>query len=293
MILEILKKINSEVALVSIIYANNEIGTIQPVAKIGEIIKKFNHKLEIGNQRRIPRDFPKRDMAPRGYTALGPLRDWKLKVSEARPVLFHADACQAAGYLDMNINNLGVDLMTFNGIKIYSPRGIEVLYKRRGVVLEKGIRRGSGTRFAGWYGKFAGLAEALRAIDKKEVKRLTGLRDYFLDKIRKTILDARINGPLSDLCLPNNINISILGVTNEQLLLELDRYGIYVSSGSACTARSTEPPHVLKAIGIGKEYINGTLRLSLGRYTIKKDIDYVLRTLPKVVADLKKRYNKN
>jgi len=249
------KKLNPRVRLVSIIYANNEIGTIQPILKISKLIRSF------------------------GVTN--------------RP-LFHVDACQAAGYLEMNVNNLGADLMTFNSSKIYGPRGIAVLYKKSGIGLaplilggnqEHGFRAGTEN-----LPTIAGLAAAIKLINKNESEKTTRLRDYFFDNIFKVLPDIKINGPVGNLRLANNINISIPGISDEQLLLELDKYGIYASSGSACTSHSVEPSHVLKAIGVEKKYLSGALRLSLGRQTTKKEIDYALEILPKAVADLRKRY---
>ncbi len=257
------KKLNPEVMLVSIIYANNEIGSIQPIKTISKIINKFRtRKLEI----------------------------------DGKPPLFHMDACQAAGYLDMNVNNLRVDLTTLNGSKIYGPRGIGVLYKKRGINLgpmvygggqEHGLRAGTENLQA-----VVGLAKALELIDKKEGPRLATLRDYFIDKIKVLIPDIKINGSQGDKRLANNINISIPGLDSENLLLELDKYGIYAGSGSACTAHSVEPSHILKAIGVENKYLSGVLRLSLGRQTTKKDVNYVLKALPRLVGDLRKRYRK-
>ena len=196
----------------------------------------------------------------------------------------------------MNVNHLGVDLLTFNGSKIYGPKGIGVLYKRRGVKLspllfggeqESGLRAGTENLSA-----IGGLAVALDRIDKKDGKRLSGIRDYFIENIIKLLPDAVINGGLEDERLPNNINISVPGLTSEVLLLELDKYGMCAGSGSACTSHAVEPSHVLKAIGVKKKYLDGALRFSMGRQTTKKDIDHVLEVLPKAVKDLRKRYHK-
>ena len=284
---ELQKKIKPATVLVSVMYANNEIGAIQPIAKIGKIVKEFRKKLEIEN--------------------------WKLKIHETRHTLFHVDACQAAEYLDMNVNHLGVDLLTFNGSKIYGPRGVGVLYVRRGTKLspiivggeqEFGLRAGTENLPA-----IGGLAVALDNIDTrltgsgrgKEGKRLANLRDYFMERIK--ILPSpsgiEINGPVDKRLrksfinrLPNNVNLSISELTSETLLLELDKYGVYAGSGSACTSHSIESSHVLKAIGVDKKYISGALRFSMGRQTTKKDMDYVLSVLLKVIKDLRKRYKK-
>src|SRR3989338_397847 len=247
-------KLGPRTALVSIMYANNEIGTIEPIVKIGKLVR------------------------------------------ESGQVLFHVDACQATEYLDMNANRLGVDLLTFNGSKICGPKGVGVLYVRRGVKLspillggeqEGGLRAGTENLMA-----IGGLAVALSQIDKKEPKRLVDLRDHFIKKIKTLLPDVVVNGALGDKRLPNNMNISVPGLTSEVLLLELDKYGICAGSGSACTSHSVEPSHVLKAIGSDREYLNGALRFSMGRQTTKKDIDHVLKVLPKIVQDLRERYRK-
>src|SRR3989338_3413302 len=248
-------KLSARVKSVSVMYANNEIGTIEPIKKISKVISNFRNK----------KIFP----------------------------LLHVDACQATEYLGMNVNNLGVDLMTFNGSKIYGPRGIGVLYARRGVKINPQIVGGDqeGGRRAGTENAPAivGMAKALSLIDRKEGERLSRLRDYFIENIQKVIPGIKINGALGKNRLPNNINISISGLSSEILLLELDKYGIYAGSGSACTARSVEPSHVLRAIGNESKYLEGALRFSLGRGTNKNDLNYVFKILPQIVLNLKKR----
>lgn len=252
-------KITNKTFLVSVMYANNEIGTIEPINKIGKIIRSFRKK---------GTGFP----------------------------LFHVDACQAAGSLNMNVNSFQADLVTFNGSKIGGPRGIGVLYVRKGTDLnsfvlgggqEGGLRAGTENLPA-----IIGLAKAIEAISKKESVRLTKLRDYFINKIKEINPGIKLNGPTGKDRLPNNINISIPGLDSENLLLELDKYGIHAGSGSACTSRAVEPSHVLKAIGVEKKYLSGALRFSMGKQTTKKELDYVLKVLPKIVKDLKKRYGK-
>lgn len=266
---ELQKSLMPETTLVSIMYANNEIGTVEPIAKISRVIKDFrDRKLKIKNL--------------------------KLEIHEKMYPLFHVDACQATEYLNMNVNHLGVDLLTFNGSKIYGPRGIGVLYKKRGVGLrpvnlggeqEFGFRAGTENLPA-----ISGLAVALENIDGGEFQRLSILRDYFIDKIKTLMPDIRVNGSTGDDRLANNINISVPNLNSEVTLLELDKHGIYAGSGSACTSHSVEPSHVLKAIEVEPRYINGALRFSMGRHTTRKDMDYVLKVLPKIVKELKKRY---
>ncbi len=253
-----------DTVLVSVMYANNEIGTIQPINKIGRIIKEFKTK--------------------------------NLKLNILNYPLFHVDACQATGYLNMNMNTLQADLVTFNGSKIGGPRGIGCLYVKRGIVVEplvfgggqeRGLRAGTENLPA-----ILGLAKAVEIIDQKEKVKLSILRDYFIAEIQKIDGGIRVNGSSGISRLPNNINISIPFLDSENLLLELDKYGISAGSGSACTSRSVEPSHVLKAIGVEKKYLTGAIRFSMGKQTTKKDVDYILKVLPKVIRDLKKRYEK-
>ncbi len=245
-LIDLKKKIKKDTLLVSVMYANNEIGTIQPVAKIGRILRGLKDK----------------------------------------PV-FHVDACQATAYLDMNVQNLGADLLTFNSIKIYGPKGIAVIYQKRGVVPQALTRAGTENVPA-----IAGLAKALELIKPGESKKIAALRDYVINKIQKEIPEVLLSGPTGDERLPNNIHISLPNMSNEVLLLELDKYGISAGSGSACTSHSVEPSHVLKAIGVPTSHINGALRFSLGRNTTKADLDYLVATLKKIIPNIRKRYSR-
>lgn len=251
------KALRPETILVSIMYANNEIGTIQPIAEIGKIIN--NHKA-----------------MPTG-----------------RQAVFHTDACQAAGYLDLNVENLGVDLMTINGSKIYGPKGTGLLYARKGIKLEPLMRGGEqerkirpGTENVPG---IIGLASALRISQKeknKEVKRLVALRDYFIKRLTAEIPKTFLNGH-PKIRLPNNINVSILGTEGESIVLYLDELGVACSTGSACTSESLEPSHVIMALGKPYEYSHGSVRFTLGRHSAKKDIDYVMKILPQVVKKIR------
>jgi len=247
------KNITPETVLVSIMYANNEIGTIQPIKEIAKIIKQKNPKMR-----------------------------------------FHTDACQASGYLDLNVQNLGVDMMTINASKIYGPKGVGLLYVKAGTKIqpivfgggqEKGLRSGTENVVG-----IVGLATALELAQKnakKESARETKLRDYFIKQILQKIPKTVVNGSLKDR-LPNNINISFLDVEGEAMLLWLDKYGICCSTGSACDSQNLDPSHVILALGLPYEYANGALRFTLGKQTTKKDLDYVLKVLPKIVSDLRK-----
>ena len=254
--------INDDTILVSVMYANNEIGTIQPIEEIGNVVKN--------------------------------VRVDRLKRNIKTPIIFHTDACQAAGYLDLNVQKLGVDLLTLNGSKIYGPKGTGILYIKAGTKIDPIIFGGgqengkrSGTEnIAG----IVGLAEALKISQKEkniESEREIKLRDYFIKEISKKIDKVVLNGH-SQKRLPNNINISILEIEGEAMLLWLDKYGIFVSTGSACDSQSLEPSHVILALGRPYEYANGNLRFTLGRKTTKKDLDYILKVLPKIVKDLRR-----
>ncbi len=201
-------------------------------------------------------------------------------------------------YLEIeNMDRLGVDLLCFNSSKIYGPKGIGVLYKKRGINLSP-IYEGGGQEFGLRSGtenlaNIVGLAEALEItekIKKKEIERLVKLRDYAIDKLlklnEKMEYKISLNGdPINR--LPNNINISILGIKSELLVIELDAFGIYVSEKSACHSESGEVSYVLnairKAIGEKLNEEEGSIRISLGRQTQKKDIDYLILSLQKIL----------
>ncbi len=247
-IMELKKSLRGETAIVSIMYANNEIGTIQPIREIAKTIRHFRkHKI-------------------------------KNKLNDQYPI-FHTDACQAALYLEMNVLRLGVDLLTLSGSKIYGPRETGVLFKRRGINLssifkggnqEFGLRPGTENVLGA-----LGVAEALEIAGKnnqKELKRVAALRDYFLKKIIKNNPEIVINGSLSER-LPNNINISFPGIDNEELVIRLDALGVACSTKSACKSDDAEVSYVVRALG-GNHYPESAVRFSLGQRTEKKDLDY-------------------
>ncbi len=253
--------VTPQTLLVSVIYGSNEIGTIEPIAKIGNYIREFRRKHNS--------PYP----------------------------LFHTDACQAAEYLDMNVQHLGVDLLSFNSSKIYGPRGVGALYVRQGTPIvpwirgghqEQGIRAGT-ENVPG----IAGFARAVGLIHHARIRRMRALRDYFITKVQKQLPDIKINGPLGEERLPNNVHIAVSGMGSEHLLLELDQRGVAVGKGSACTAHSVEPSHVLRAIGVRAPYLGGALRFSFGRATTKKDIDTALDALNASLSTLRNRYGAN
>lgn len=246
--------------LISVMYANNEVGTIQPIREIAQRIASY-----------------------------------KKKNKGAGPV-FHIDACQATGYLPMNVRQLGADLLTLNGSKIGGPRGVGVLYVRRGVRLapiiygghqESGLRAGTENIPA-----IVGLAQAIQDVDSKEKVRLSRLQDMFCEGVQRTLPDVRVNGVQGENRLPNNVHISIPDLESEAILLELDKYGIRAGSGSACTSHSVEPSHVLKAMKVSRRYLSGAIRFSMGHQTKREDIEYVVKILPRVIDTIRKRYQR-
>ena len=258
------KALRPETILVSIMYANNEVGTIQPIAEIGKIIKNYKPACPAGRLQ-----------------------------TKNQKLFFHTDACQAAGYLDLNVEKLGVDLMTLNGSKMYGPKGMGLLYVRRGVKLEPMIYGGQqerrlrpGTENVP---AIVGLAEALKIAQsgrEDESRRVADLRDYFIKRILDEIPKTFLNGH-AEKRLPNNINISILDVEGEAVILYMDEYGVACSTGSACTSESFDPSHVIISLGKPRAYAHGSVRFSLGKRNTKKDIDYAADTLKGVVDKLR------
>ncbi|MFH1611104.1 MAG: aminotransferase class V-fold PLP-dependent enzyme, partial [Patescibacteria group bacterium] len=186
-----------------------------------------------------------------------------------------------------------VDLLTINSSKIYGPKGVGALFVRRGVKItsiqfggEQEKRLRPGTENTAGIAGFAKAVELSLECQKKEVKRLTKLRDYFIKHVLKQIPNARLNGHPKDR-LPNNVNISFLGVEGEALLLYLDAQGIFASSGSACTSQKLDPSHVIMALGVSHIVAHGSLRFTLGRWTKKKDLKFVLEVLPEIVTLLR------
>ena len=268
---DIKEAIRKNTILVSIMYANNEIGTIQPTQEIAKTIRHYRKNQD------------KASVYP----------------------LFHTDATQALNYLDIsNVEKLGVDMLSFNGSKIYGPKGVGVLYKKRGVKIspiysggeqEFGLRSGTEN-----VSSIAGLALAFQITEKikdKEVKRLTTIRDYALEKLLSLSNDnfkIILNGDRISR-LPNNINISISNITSELLVLELDAKGIEVSSKSACKSGEDDDSYVVRALreASGEKYYEeeGSLRITLGRDTVKSDIDKLLSALTSIL-DKYRRWKK-
>ena len=246
---EVLAAVREDTALVTIMYANNEIGTIEPIAEIGAALKD-------------------------------------------KGVIFHTDAVQAAGHLHINVKEQNIDMLSLSAHKFHGPKGIGVLYARRGIRLETIISGG-----AQEHGKRAGtenipaimgmakaLEDAVASIDENAAK-LSGLRDKLIEGLDK-IPYGELNGS-RDKRLPSNVNFCFEGIEGESLLLLLDDKGICASSGSACTSGSLDPSHVLLAIGRPHEVAHGSLRLSLGEDTTEEDIDYLIEAVTDVITYLR------
>ena len=244
------KAIRADTVLISIMYANNEIGTIEPIKELAAVARSHG----------IP---------------------------------FHTDACQAAPYLELDVNTLGVDLMTINSSKCYGPKGVGALFVRSGVELEPIIHGGgqefgfrSGTENVPGIVGFAKALELCQAERIAESKRLAGLRDKLISGIVERIPKSFLNGHPTQR-LPNNVNITILDVEGESLVLHLNELGICASTGSACSSHKLEPSHVITALGLPHEASHGSLRFTLGRETTDIDIERVLSVLPGIVEALR------
>lgn len=251
--------IKDNTILISVMMANNEVGTIEPIQEMGARLTKINQERK---EKKLPH------------------------------IYLHTDACQAAGALDLNVEKLHVDLLTINASKIYGPKGVGVLYVKRGTPLKALVDGGgqennlrSGTENVPGIIGLATALELAQADREKENKRLIELRDWLIKellKIPKTLLNGH-----PEKRLPNNINISILDIEGEAMLLYLDEIGIQASTGSACTAQDLEPSHVIRALGRPYEAAHGSLRLTLGRSTKKSDLEYLLSKLPGIVDHLR------
>ena len=248
---DIRKAIRPDTILVSVMHANNEVGSILPIAEIGKLTKEHG-------------------------------------------IIFHVDAVQSLGKLPIDVNEMNVDLLTVSSHKIYGPKGVGALYVRKGVRVVPLVhgggqekKRRSGTENTPGiigFGKACQLAGQRMAED---AKHHTQLRDKLMNGILQSIDYVKVNGPLGEKRLPNNVNVSIRFVEGESLLLSLDMLGIAASSGSACTSGSLDPSHVLLAMGLVHEIAHGSLRFSLGRQNTEEEVDYVLEQLPKIVERLR------
>lgn len=251
MILDEFKKaLREDTILVSVMHANNEVGSFQPVEEIGKITKE-------------------------------------------RKIIFHVDAVQTMGKVEIYPEKMGIDLLSFSGHKFHAPKGIGVLYKRDGVRFAKVITGGNqeGKRRPGTSNVpyIVGIAKALKMATenmKEEWVREENLRNYFEDEVSKRIPEIKINGKGARR-LPGTSSITFKYLEGESMLLNLSLKGIAVSSGSACSSDSLQPSHVLLAMGIPAEYAHGTLRFSLSKYTTKEEIDYTIEALVEIIGKLR------
>ena len=252
------KVISDKTILISIMFANNEIGTIQPMKEIGAIAKKHN-------------------------------------------VIFHTDAVQAFGKVPIDVNEMNIDLLSASAHKLYGPKGVGMLY-----IKNKGVKEGWGKfiepiMYGGGHERgmrpstinvpgiagFAKAAEIAKEELDNEMERQTVLRDKIIKWVTENIEDSFLNGHPTKR-LPNNVNLGFKYIEGESIVLDLDMEGIATSTGSACSSESLEPSHVLLAIGLKPEEAHGSLRVSLGRFTTEKDVDYFLEKLPSVIERLRK-----
>ncbi len=255
---EIVKKaIKKETILVSIIHANNEIGAIQPIKKIGEIIKSQKSKVK-------------------------------------SQIYFHTDAAQSFGKIPIDVNKMNIDLLTASSHKIYGPKGAACLFIKEGTKIEPILHGGgheAGLRSSTVNAPaIVGFAEACKICKRemeKEIKRLSKLRDKLIKGVLTKIPGSYLNGHSKNR-LPNNVNFWFEFAEGESMVIQLDLLGIAASTGSACSSAKLEPSYVLLAIGLKPEQAHGSLRLSLGRWTKEKDIDYVLKILPEIIKKLRK-----
>ena len=249
--------ITPKTTLVTTMYANNEIGTINPIADISQAVKRKAGEL-------------------------------------GRTIVFHTDAVQAAGFLDLDVKKLGVDLMSLSGHKIYGPKGTGILFIRRAtpflpLILGGGQER---ERRAGTENipGIVGISVALEAASRERLANSAhcqALRDRIIDHISTNVPRSRLNGHPTER-LPNNVNFSFEGVEGEPVLLGLDMAGVAASSGSACSSGSLEPSHVLLALGQSADLARGSLRITLGKYNTSEEVDYLLEKLPELIDKLRR-----
>ena len=242
---ELENEIRPSTLMISIMMANNEIGTIQPIKEIGEIAKKRN-------------------------------------------IIFHTDAVQAVGNLKIDVKEMNIDMLSMSAHKFYGPKGIGALYVREGIEFkeiqdgghqEKGKRAGT-ENVAGIVGLSEAIEKSYKNIEINN-KHILNLRNYCMKEIEKNFNNIKFNGDIENK-LPGNINVSFIGKDSSEILLKLDEYGICVSAGSACNTGSSNPSHVLTAIGLKSEELEGTIRISLGKENTKEEIDYLIEILSKI-----------
>lgn len=242
--------ITDKTILVTIMFANNEIGTIEPIKEIGELCRE-------------------------------------------KKIYFHTDAVQAVGNIPVDVKEMNIDMLSLAGHKIYGPKGIGVLYIKKGIKIDNLIHGGAQerNRRAGTenIASIVGLGKALELATtnlEEHMERLIRLREKLIDGLLK-IPYTKLNGPRGDKRLPGNVNVCFRFIEGESILLSLDFKGVCASSGSACTSGSLDPSHVLLAIGLPHEIAHGSLRLSMGDGSTEEDVDYVLEVVPPIIERLR------
>ena len=249
---ELERAITQRTILISIMFANNEIGTIQPIKEIGDIAKRYG-------------------------------------------IFFHTDAVQAIGNEKIDVKEMGISALSMSAHKFYGPKGVGALYVRKGINFER-IQDGghqeknkrSGTEnVAGIVGLGKAIEIATYNIDRYN-KKLLALRQYCISRLIENIKDIKINGDLTNR-LPGNINVSFKGCDSSDILMKLDEVGICASGGSACSSGTATPSHVLMAIGLDREWLEGTIRITLGDENTKEDIDYLVVNLIKITNELRNK----
>lgn len=247
---ELKKSVKDTTVLITIMFSNNEIGTLQPIEEIGKIAKEKN-------------------------------------------IYFHTDAVQAVGSIKIDVQKLNIDSLSLSGHKLYGPKGIGALYVKSGIKFEKFVDGGHQERNkrAGTE-NVAGIVGIGKAIEiaysdlEEHNKKIKELRDYYVAQVTSKIPYVKVNGDMKKR-LPGNSNISFRFIEGEGLLLNLDLKGVCASSGSACTSGSLDPSHVLLAIGLPHEIAHGSLRITIGKYNTKKEIDYLVENLIEIVNRLR------
>ena len=247
---ELENAITDKTILISVMMVNNEIGTVQPIKEIG-------------------------------------------KIAKAHKIIFHTDAVQALGNVPIDVKDMGIDLMSMSSHKIYGPKGEGALFMRKGLRISNYIHGGAqenskraGTENLTGIVVFGKAAELARINFDKHVQHCSELRNYLVDRILKEIPDTQLNGTMEGRH-PGNANITFKFIEGESILLLLNQFGISVSTGSACSSKSLEPSHVLVALGVPVEMIHGTVRFTVGDFTTKEDIDYVIEKLKIIVEKLR------
>lgn len=246
---ELKKAIRKDTILVTIIHGNNEIGTVQDIDAIGKICKE-------------------------------------------KGILFHIDAVQSFTKVPIDVKKQHVDLISMSAHKIHGPKGVGALYIRKGTNIVQ-MAHGGSHEFKLRAGTenvpgAVGFAKAVKLVSDSDIKKIAKLRDKFIESIEKEIPEVKLNGPRGDKRLCNNVSISFANVEGEALGAYLDADGICTSTGSACASHSLEPSHVLIAIGVPKEIANGTLRMTLSRFTTEEEVSYAVSALKKYVQKLRK-----